>query len=82
MFLISQKKYQNLRKTYSILLVRMELQQDNIIKHAIIHIPKDLKRFVELPSNDSNRYVMMIDDLIRYHLKEIFKLFNPIKNSS
>ena len=56
----------------------MELE-DNLVQHAIIHIPKDLKRFVELPSNDTNRYVMMIDDLIRYHLKEIFKLFKPIE---
>ena len=54
----------------------MELDE-GIIKHSIIHIPKDLERFVELPSNDSNRYIMMLDDLIRYHLKEIFKLFNP-----
>ena len=54
----------------------MELNE-GIIKHAIIHIPKDLKRFVELPSNDSNRYVMMLDDLIRCHLNEIFKLFSP-----
>ena len=72
------KKIPKFKDNLSFLLVRMELA-DNIIKHAIIHIPKDLKRFVELPSNDSNRYVMMIDDLIRYHLKEIFKLFNPLK---
>jgi polyphosphate kinase len=71
------KKIPKFKDNLSFLLVRMELDEDNI-KHAIIHIPKDLNRFVELPSNDSNRYVMMIDDLIRCHLKEIFKLFNPI----
>tara|TARA_B110000459_G_scaffold43091_1_gene47205 strand:- start:1200 stop:3245 length:2046 start_codon:yes stop_codon:yes gene_type:complete len=70
------KKIPKFKDNLSFLLIRMELEA-NFVKHAIIHIPKDLKRFVELPSNDSNRYVMMIDDLIRCHLKEIFKLFKP-----
>ena len=70
------KKIPKFKDNLSFLLIRMELEA-NFVQHAIIHIPKDLKRFVELPSNDSNRYVMMIDDLIRYHLKEIFKLFKP-----
>ena len=70
------KKIPKFKDNLSFLLIRMELDE-GLIKHAIIHIPKNLKRFVELPSNDSNRYVMMLDDLIRYHLKEIFKLFNP-----
>lgn len=70
------KKIPKFKDNLSFLLIRMELEA-NFVQHAIIHIPKDLKRFVELPSNDSNRYVMMIDDLIRCHLKEIFKLFNP-----
>jgi polyphosphate kinase len=70
------KKIPKFKDNLSFLLVRMELDE-GIIKHAIIHIPKDLKRFVELPSNDSNRYVMMLDDLIRCHLNEIFKLFSP-----
>ena len=70
------KKIPKFKDNLSFLLIRMELDE-GIIKHAIIHIPKDLKRFVELPSNDSNRYVMMLDDLIRCHLKEIFKLFSP-----
>ncbi len=70
------KKIPKFKDNLSFLLIRMELNE-GIIKHAIIHIPKDLKRFVELPSNDSNRYVMMLDDLIRCHLNEIFKLFSP-----
>ena len=70
------KKIPKFKDNLSFLLIRMELEA-NFVQHAIIHIPKDLKRFVELPSNDSNRYVMMIDDLIRFHLKEIFKLFKP-----
>ena len=70
------KKIPKFKDNLSFLLIRMELNE-GIVKHAIIHIPKNVKRFVELPSNDSNRYVMMLDDLIRCHLNEIFKLFGP-----
>jgi len=55
----------------------MELH-NKTIQNSIIHIPKDLDRFVELPSKGSNRYIMMVDDLIRYHLNDIFKIFKPI----
>jgi len=71
------KKVPKLKDNLSFLLVRMKIENDTI-QHAIIHIPKDLKRFVVLPSTDTNRYVMMIDDIIRFHLDEIFKIFQPI----
>ncbi len=71
------KKVPKFKDNLSFLLVRMKLKNDPI-QHAIIHIPKDLKRFVVLPSTDSNSYVMMIDDIIRFHLNEIFKIFEPI----
>ena len=58
-------------------MVNMELV-DKTVQNGIIHIPKDLDRFVELPSKDSNRYIMMVDDLIRYHLNDIFKIFKPV----
>ena len=70
------KKVPKFKDNLSFLLVRMKLKNDTI-QHAIIHIPKDLKRFVVLPSTDPNSYVMMIDDIIRFHLNEIFKIFEP-----
>ena len=71
------RKIPKFKENISILLVSMELQ-NKTIQNSIIHIPKDLDRFVELPSKGSNRYIMMVDDLIRYHLNDIFKIFKPI----
>ena len=71
------RKLPKFKENISILLVSMELQ-NKTIQNSIIHIPKDLDRFVELPSKGSNRYIMMVDDLIRYHLNDIFKIFKPI----
>lgn len=41
--------------------------------HALIEISPKLPRFVELPSIGKNRFVIFIDDLIRYFLKDLFK---------
>ena len=71
------RKIPKFKENLSILLVSMELV-DKSIQNCIIHIPKNLDRFVELPSKDSNRYIIMIDDLIRYHLNDIFKIFSPV----
>ena len=60
----------------SFILVKMKNKYDQS-QHAILHFPKNLKRFIQLPSNDDNDYVVMIDDIIRYYLKKIFKIFRP-----
>ncbi len=43
--------------------------------YALIEIPSALDRFVMLPSNDGHKYVMLLDDVIRYELKDIFYMF-------
>ena len=71
------RKIPKFKENLSILLVSMGLV-DKSIQNCIIHIPKNLDRFVELPSKDLNRYIIMVDDLIRYHLNDIFKIFSPV----
>lgn len=45
-------------------------------RYALIEIPADkLGRFLTLPSDDSNQYVMFLDDVIRYCLDDIFGPF-------
>ena len=41
--------------------------------HALIEISSKLPRFVELPVIKDKRYVIFIDDLIRYFLKDLFE---------
>jgi len=48
-------------------------------KYAIVEIPSNhLPRFLELPSDDKNRYIIFLDDIIRLHLKTIFLGYNII----
>ena len=43
--------------------------------HAIIEIPKELNRFVVLPETVKRKSVMILDDVIRYCLKDIFYVY-------
>ncbi len=47
---------------------------DNI--YAIVEIPENISRFVVLPKISNKQYIMLIDDVIRYHLKIIFSYYN------
>lgn len=45
------------------------------IHYAIIEIPKTINRFVELPKIDNKQYIILLDDVIRYNLNQIFNIF-------
>lgn len=46
-------------------------------KYSLLEIPtKLLPRFVVLPEKDDDKYVIFIDDIIRFGLKEIFFIFD------
>nr|WP_294776027.1 polyphosphate kinase 1 [uncultured Flavobacterium sp.] len=46
------------------------------IRYAIIEIPKNTNRIVELPVKDGKQYLMLLDDVIRYNLSSIFNIFD------
>ena len=46
------------------------------IRYAVIEIPKIINRFVVLPSNDEKKYIILLDDVIRYNLHSIFNIFD------
>ena len=43
--------------------------------YALIEVPNNIDRFIELPSEDDKQYIIFVDDLIRYSLKTIFRQF-------
>ncbi len=46
-------------------------------EYALIEVPTDLlPRFVILPSNDDKRHIILLEDVIRYELKDIFYMFS------
>ena len=77
--ILSQNRDQDLSTNKAFLIVTMTLDQalENQNIYALIEMPKDAKRFVVLPKNgDGKQYIMMLDDLIRYHFHMIFSFFN------
>jgi polyphosphate kinase len=58
----------------AIYLVKKESQKK---RYALLEIPTHvLPRFIVLPEKGDDKYVMFIDDIIRYGLKEIFFIFD------
>ncbi len=63
------------RLYFVIELVNKERQSTNTF--ALIELPDKLKRFVVLPSGQSDKaHVMFADDIIRLHLKELFNVYS------
>ncbi|MGY3793054.1 polyphosphate kinase 1 [uncultured Aquimarina sp.] len=50
--------------------------------YALIEIPKNMDRFVVLPEKDGKKYIIILDDLIRYCMQINFSIFNYISASA
>lgn len=47
------------------------------VKYALIELPADsLDRFIVLPQTDDRMYIIMLDDVIRFGLEEMFHIFH------
>lgn len=46
------------------------------VRYALIEIPKSINRFVVLPDEGEKKFIIMLDDLIRYNLGQIFNILN------
>ncbi len=53
-----------------------KILNDKEIRYAIVEIPKTVNRFVVLPSNSEKQHIILLDDVIRYNLHNIFNIFN------
>ena len=77
--ILSQDQSQDLSSNKAFIVVTLDLDSEyesGEKLHALIEIPKEIKRFIVLPKGENGRqYVMMLDDLIRYHFKMIFSFF-------
>ena len=58
----------------AIYLLKTETQKK---RYALLEVPADvLPRFILLPENNDEKYIIFLDDIIRYGLKEIFFIFD------
>jgi polyphosphate kinase len=56
------------------LAVRMLSENKKTVKFALIKIPSEFPRFYRIKEGDKE-YVLLLDDIIRLHLKNIFSIF-------
>ncbi|MEL1244319.1 polyphosphate kinase 1 [Flavobacterium sp. DGU11] len=63
-----------LKDTSGYLAVRLALKDEGV-RYAVIEIPKTVNRFVQLPSGTEKKYIIMLDDVIRLNLDNIFNIF-------
>ena len=58
----------------SSILKRVKAKEES--RYAVIEIPKSINRFVEIPSENNKKYLILLDDVIRFNLDSIFNIFD------
>tara|TARA_R110002051_G_scaffold313926_1_gene390438 strand:- start:3315 stop:5387 length:2073 start_codon:yes stop_codon:yes gene_type:complete len=75
------REFPTLKDTAAYLAIKMVLKKEVNQKkaenrYALIEIPKGIDRFIELPKEGDKSYIILLDDLIRYCLGNIFNMFD------
>ena len=74
-------EFPELKDSAAYLAVRMQMRE-NIenngpkVNYALIEIPRIIERFVVLPEEDGKQYIILLDDLIRSQMGNIFNIFD------
>ncbi len=72
----SVPEFPDLRDKSIYLAVRLSITKPISSKqYAIIEVPSQIPRFVVLPEKDGKKYIMFLDDVIRFNMDKIFGLF-------
>ena len=64
-----------LKDSAAYLAIKMVLNDDKK-QYALLEIPKTMDRFIVLPKQGDNNYILMLDDMLRYCLNDIFNIFD------
>jgi len=65
----------NLKDSNAYLAINMILE-DNSSQYALIEISRSMQRFIVLPKIDNKQYIIMLDDMLRLFLDDIFNIFS------
>jgi polyphosphate kinase len=77
LILDEKKPFPHLKDSAIYLAVKMSKTITKEVKYAIVEIPTQVKgRFYVLPSQDNNKYIVFMDDVIRINLKVLFSIFD------
>ncbi|MGB0787997.1 MAG: polyphosphate kinase 1 [Marinirhabdus sp.] len=75
------EEFPSLKDSAAYLAVKLTLKEgdetfQNKKTYALIEVPKMIDRFVVLPPQGGAQYIILLDDLIRHCLQNIFSIFN------
>ena len=81
------EKFPSLKDSAAYLAIKMVMSKDDHTfetknNYALIEIPRSIDRFVVLPKDGEKQYIILLDDLIRYSLHNIFSIFKYDKISA
>lgn len=65
-------------RDYAIYLAVKIVEKKNKVRYALIQIPTEFSRFYQLKKGKDIKLIL-IDDIIRLYLKEIFSIFEPVE---
>lgn len=54
----------------------VKLTRNKKIRYALIEFPDNLSRFIALPETNNLKFIILVDDIIRYNLEDIFFIFD------
>ncbi|MAK36220.1 MAG: polyphosphate kinase 1, partial [Flavobacteriaceae bacterium] len=74
------EQFPTLKDSAAYLAVRMKMSKEDETfekknNYALIEIPRSIERFVVLPQEGEKQYIIILDDLIRHCLDNIFSIF-------
>ena len=73
-----KKIFPELQDSFLYLVVRIGKMEESKLRNsfALIEVPTtNLPRFIELPSRANKKYLMYLEDIIRFNIAKIFKIF-------
>ena len=81
------EKFPTLKDSAAYLAIKLVMAKDDDTfetkkNYALIEIPRSIDRFVVLPKNGNKQYIIILDDLIRHSLHNIFSIFKYNKISA
>src|SRR6201985_1146030 len=53
----------------------VKLTKNKKTRYALIEIPDNLSRFIVLPETNNLKFIILLDDIVRYSLEDIFFIF-------
>lgn len=69
-------KFPELRDKEIYLAIKMMNEKKETIRYALIEIPSEISRFKVLEGKNGRKDIILLDDVIRLHLNDIFTIFN------